>query len=345
MLSDADRVMSRILIGSRDSKRTIYLEQAAGQQNAPLILIPWDKSGRLPALPEGRHVIKIDPPADGTYEIAGMEGRLRRYQNELRAMERDGHIFLNTPDAICEALDKRACKSRLQGAGLPVTPLLPGSFAGAEELLAYMERAREYAVFVKPNLYSGAAGVMALRLNPRGGRVAAYASCALREGKLVNTKKLRRLENREEIGKLLDALLVLDTVVERWMPKDTYRGKSYDLRAVYQFGHIAFLVARLSDGPITNLHLNNRALGEDALGLGEEKRREIEELCRSAMSLFPGLTVAGIDILLEKNSKKSYIIEINGQGDLMYQDIYGDNRIYREQAERMEQWSEELTEK
>lgn len=41
--------------------------------------------------------------------------------------------------------------------------------------------------------------------------------------------------------------------------------------------------------------------------------------------------MAGIDLLLEKGTMRPRIIEMNGQGDLIYRDIYGENRIYQEQ--------------
>ncbi len=62
---------------------------------------------------------------------------------------------------------------------------------------------------------------------------------------------------------------------------------------------------------------------------------EIRCLCRDAMKLFPGLLSAGIDILLEKGTLRPRIIEINGQGDLIYQDIYAENTIYKQQVGEM----------
>ena len=63
--------------------------------------------------------------------------------------------------------------------------------------------------------------------------------------------------------------------------------------------------------------------------------KEIEEVCAKAMEAFPELAMAGIDILLEKGSLRPRIIEINGQGDLMYQDIFKENKIYKEQIRYM----------
>ena len=64
-------------------------------------------------------------------------------------------------------------------------------------------------------------------------------------------------------------------------------------------------------------------------------QKEIEKLCEEAMALFPRVNVAGLDVMLDKKSGKPRIIEINGQGDLLYQDIYNENRIYRKQIMKM----------
>ena len=56
------------------------------------------------------------------------------------------------------------------------------------------------------------------------------------------------------------------------------------------------------------------------------------------MECFPGLQSAGIDLLLEKGSLSPRIIEMNAQGDLIYQDLYDQNQIYRRQAVWMKAW-------
>ena len=91
----------------------------------------------------------------------------------------------------------------------------------------------------------------------------------------------------------------------------------------------------------TNLHLNNGAVSlEDALQNEESWnqgniQKDIERVCEEAMALFPNVHVAGLDVMLDKKTGKPRIIEINGQGDLLYQDIYGENIIYRNQIAKM----------
>ena len=133
----------------------------------------------------------------------------------------------------------------------------------------------------------------------------------------------------------------MDCIVERWYAKAEHQGYSYDLRAVVQDGRLDFLLGRLSKGPITNLHLNNHPLEIAALKLPEHTLEDIAMLCRKSMEIYPGLRSAGIDILLEKGSMKPRIIEMNAQGDLIYQDIYNENSIYGHQARMMQEWLKE----
>lgn len=279
-----------------------------------------------------KRIIKIDPPSYHTCSLQEMKENLRRYQDMLYRLQRSDLRFLNTPEAILQVLDKRDCKQRLQQAGIPVTKMVLKRVEHAEQLMTFMEEERLSSVFIKPVFFSGAAGVVALRIQPRTKQMMAYTSCKLVKGELVNTKTLYCLKDEKEITALLNAILELDVMIERWYPKSVFHGKSYDLRVVYQFGHMAHIVVRQSRGPVTNLHLNNQAVQMEELGLSEKMLEQIDHLCREAMELFPGLVSAGMDVLIEKNEQKPYIIEINGQGDLIYQDIFGENRIYKEQV-------------
>ncbi len=330
------------LIGTKGSKRKDFFEKAAGECQVPVEFIDWaeaedaDLSGGA---------VKIDPPSYTTSDLWQMNGQVSAYRSRLRGLENRGCVFLNTPAGIESVLDKFNCKKKLTEHGTAVTEMIseevlkaeePGRADGAVERLEDMMcRCQASSVFIKPSYSSGAAGVVAYRKFPGSRREAAYTSCRVSGGELVNTKKIYRLDEREEIAALLRSVLSLGVIVERWHPKASYQGKSFDLRVVWQFGEIAFIVARQSSGPITNLHLNNAPLDWRKLGLTEQAVTEICCLCRDAMKLFPGLLSAGIDILLEKGTLRPRIIEINGQGDLIYQDIYAENTIYKQQVGEM----------
>lgn len=346
------------LIGETGTKRTEYFRKAAEDYHVPLSVMEWGKIAELFSLTEsetqkldyennliweevfepfqtGRAAVKIDPPSYHIVSLDEMTYQIGTYQKCLQQFERLDAVFLNKPRAILDILDKRKCKKQLEKAQVPVTPMLLEKVENPEMLLTQMEEHRQYSVFLKPVLFSGAAGVTAFRVQPRSGRMQAYTSCKMVEGKLVNTKTLYCMNDREEILALLREVLKFDVMAERWLPKSSFHGKSYDLRVVYQFGHIAHIVVRQANGPITNLHLNNQARKIGELGLDGGTLEVLEKLCGRAVAAFPGLSMAGIDVLLEKNSNKPYIIEMNGQGDLIYQDIFSENRIYKEQVERL----------
>jgi len=333
-----------VLLGNPDTKRTIYLEQAAAQAMLPVLFVDWKNWGKL--LQERELFLKIDPPL---WQSSSLEelGRLTEdYADCLAelALLADGKRnveFLNPPWTITALLDKRVCKDRLLSAGLPVTEYLGGhTVPGSSQLLLELMREQGVCqVFIKPVMGSGAAGVSAFRVQPSTGRMALYTCTWIHpELGLVNTKRLRCFSREEEIIPLLDRLLAMDCVVERWYAKAEYQGYSYDLRVVMQDGKPDFLLARLSRGPITNLHLNNHPLKVTELGLSPAVLEAVGQLCRESMACFPGLRSAGIDILLGRGDMKPRIIEMNAQGDLIYQDIFHENLIYRHQAEMMKSW-------
>ncbi len=366
-----------ILLGNPGTKRTDYLRQAAVQEGLPVLFeIPDTDGGKGSLLcspfpgsendaanetgafgfadwrnrqqdfpGDGKVFLKIDPPlweSSSLNELNRLTAAYERELKELAQMEKTRDItFLNHPSAIAALLDKDACKKRLAEAGLPVTEQIDGTGKenAGEQLLYRLAETGIHQVFIKPLKGSGAAGVSAFRYQPATGRMALYTCAALCPGVgLVNTKRLRRFSNWEDIFPLLDEILKLDCILERWYAKAEYQGFSYDLRAVMQDGKMDFLLARLSKGPITNLHLNNHPLRIEELQLSESVIHSVTAVCQQAMECFPGLRSAGIDILLEKGSLHPRIIEMNGQGDLIYQDIYHENRIYRHQARMMLDW-------
>lgn len=335
-----------ILLGDPGTKRADYFQRAAAQAGVPFHLWEWEDQRRTGFLrfsePLEGSFVKIDPPLWGSSDLDELPSYVSGYQQDLirlaKLSETSGLSFLDHPRAIMDVLDKKECKAQLLRSDIPVTEPLGGAAGGdAERLVGQMGEERVFQVFIKPRYGSGAAGTAAFRYCPGNGQMVLYTCAALepQTGRLVNTKRLRRYAQREEIFPLLDRILRGEHVVERWYAKDGYEGCSYDLRAVVQDGCVDFLLARLSKGPITNLHLGARPLSVEALGLSADLLDRIADLCKKAMGCYPGLRSAGIDLLLEKGSRHPRVIEMNGQGDLIYQDIQRENRIYRHQVEMM----------
>lgn len=334
--------MKVILIGEENSKRTEYFLRAAEEQQVPVSFFPWDQ-WNIKDLEGG--IVKIDPLSYDAYHLLELKGIIDDYKKQLKRLAvaaKDKKIhFLNHPEGILKALDKVASKKMLQDRGLPVTEMLGENPRDLSELRQMMTEHRARSVFVKPVYGSGAAGVLALSMQPSSGNMVAYTSACEAEGELVQQKKIRRITDAEEISRILHKILELDTIVERWHPKAMSGGEMFDFRVLWQFGKLEYLVARKSTMPITNLHLNNHAAMPEEIFTSEfpwKRERvlvEIEDLCRQAMESFPELSMAGLDIMLDKKTGKPRIIEVNGQGDLLYADIYGENRIYGTQIHHM----------
>ena len=354
----------------------VFSDKKMAGSESGLLFTDW-KEWR-DALTEGEIFLKIEPPLWKSSSLKTLNELTGEYERTLAELSRMGKgrkiAFFNHPDVIARLLDKRFCKKKLAEAGLPVTEQLQTETElsaekiylqtdellkaetgisqrnkmrqkrretelSSDRLLEMMKTKEIYQIFIKPVKGSGAAGVSAFRYQPSTGRMALYTCAALCPGGgLVNTKRLRHFSKPEDIFPLLDGILELDCILERWYAKAEYQGFSYDLRAVMQEGKMDFLLARLSKGPITNLHLNNRPLQIEDLRLPESVVCNMISVCQEAMACFEGVRCAGIDILLEKGSLNPRIIEMNGQGDLIYQDIYHENVIYRHQAEIMANW-------
>ncbi len=359
-----------VVLGNPQTKRTLYLERAAAALGFSFYLLDWRQLKGEGSLPdwEGKEIfMKIDPPLWDSCDLGEQNRLAAAYRQWLQALSHMAPViprscgfpetgpsikcrqlsFLNSPEVIAALLDKEQCKMRLSEAGIPVTELFlpesPGKrkrFWKGEELLEAMKKQRVYQVFLKPIYGSGAAGIGAFRFQPGTGRMALY-TCAQESPSgagIVNTKVLQCVREPERVHFFLDQLLASECVAERWYPKAEHQGQAYDLRVVVQRGRVDFLLARQSRGPVTNLHLNNSPLDVKERGLPGQVLEEVKGLCQSAAGLYPGLTSAGIDVLLEKGSLRPRIIEMNGQGDLIYQDIYNQNRIYHSQAWIMREW-------
>ena len=185
-------------------------------------------------------------------------------------------------------------------------------------------------VFLKPRYGSGAGGIMAIRYQPRQKKWVVYTTLQKVDRVIHNTKRIHRLTKEQDILPLAEAVMHTGAILEEWIPKEQLQGENYDLRVVSGEEEIDYVVVRCSKGGITNLHLNNNARLWSELPLSEDVRQRIYLLCRKAVRTL-GLRYGGVDVLIERGTDTPYIIEVNGQGDHIYQDMYAHNSIYTRQ--------------
>lgn len=320
----------RLVLLGGNSRRSAFFLKAAGDMGVEARSFSYQDY--VGAAQPGDY-LKLDPPPFQASDFAELMPFVRRYQQQLTALAAlPQRHFLNHPRDVAAALDKRETRQRLDAAGIAIAPPLHGPLDNYDALLQAMREQKRYRVFIKPRYGAGAAGVIAFALSPQGGQQL-YSSLYEQEGRFINTKRIHHSRDPERNRRLIDRVLAAEAVVERWLPKAKFQDLAFDLRIVWQFGRIVFMVARGSQGPITNLHLNDRALNISDIPLGDSLRTKLEEISGRTMACFPGLHYAGLDILIPLHGDDPRIIEVNAQGDLIYKDIFAENRIYREQVE------------
>ena len=250
-------------------------------------------------------------PADAARELPFEKGRLlyprqwyRGFRAVLRSMEErladvPGVRWLNRPADVIDLFDKRWCQERLAVAGVSI-PARLGPARCYEELLARMREAGRPRVFVKLACGSSGSGVVAFAVG--GPRVLATTTVELvRSGgrtRMFNSRRLRRYENPADVAALFDGLCPEGVQVEEWVPKAGLRDRACDLRVLVVGGSERHAVVRLSQTPLTNLHLlNDRAdVAELRAVVPVEKWEAAMADCRRTAAAFPGCLHVGVDL-------------------------------------------------
>lgn len=327
--------MQIIVVSNSLSKRIEYFVEAGKHLQTEVCFMTYEELfSCLPLLRQA--VIKLEPCVSDETDFLKYALLNQAYKETLQRLSEmslpDDVCFLNTPDALLRALDKKETKEVLMDKGLKVTPMLPSpqSFDELRQLLADCGR----GCFLKPRYGSGAGGIMAIRYQPNRNKWVVYTTLRQVDGVIHNTKRINRLSVEKEIIPLAEAVIQTEAILEEWIPKAQLQGENYDLRVVCRESEIDYIVVRCSKGSITNLHLNNKAHWWNELSLSEEVRQQIYFQCQEAVQSLD-LQYAGVDVLIERGTDILYIIEVNGQGDHVYQDMFAHNSIYTQQIKNI----------
>ena len=327
--------MQIIVVSNSLSKRIEYFVEAGKHLQTEVCFMTYEELfSCLPLLRQA--VIKLEPCVSDETNFLKYALLNQAYKETLQRLGEmrlsDDVCFLNTPHALLRALDKKETKQVLMDRGLKVTPMLPSprSFDELRELLTGCGR----GCFLKPRYGSGAGGVMAVRYQPNRNKWVVYTTLQQVDGVIHNTKRIHRLSTEKEMIPLAEAVMQTEAILEEWIPKEQLQGENYDLRVVCRESEIDYIVVRCSKGSITNLHLNNKAHWWNELSLPEVVRQQIYFQCQEAVQSLD-LQYAGVDVLIERGTDIPYIIEVNGQGDHVYQDMFAHNSIYIQQIKNI----------
>ncbi len=352
--------MKLVLVGNPENRRVALYQDALAKQGLPAALVvPWIDVAhdRLPELPAGA-VVRIDSAGE-SWEVEkamlalGWEdargagcaridpaalanlpedrGRIlypRQYHfGFLAALARLDALFANRPDllvlnepkAIADLFDKRVTSRKYESLGLPVPRRLDVS--SADELRA----SGAESAFVKLSCGSSASCLVLWTREPES----LLTSIEIARTGWYNNLKVRTYTARRDVGEILRFLFAEGSIVEEAVPKARIDGRWFDLRVLVVAGEPAFVVARTSAIPITNLHLGGTRGDVDrvrALAGGEWERAM--ETCRAVARAHASLQV-GVDLLFEEGFRAHRIVEANAFGDLLPNlereglDVYG----------------------
>jgi hypothetical protein len=247
------------------------------------------------------------------------------YCATLRLIERQlsecpSHQLMNSPAEIALMFDKIGCHQLLDSRGIPTTRSL-GSVNSFDELDALMRKRNCHRVFVKLAYGSSASGVVAYQTDGRRHHATTTVEMARHNGelRLYNSRRIRVYNDWREIAELIDALCRHQVHVEEWAPKAVFDNRVFDLRVVVIAGRACHTVARLSQTPITNLHLLNDRGDPDAVRrvIGQGAWDAAMLGCEHAMESFPESLYAGLDLLFSPGFRRWAVIEVNAFGDLL----------------------------
>ncbi|PTY03984.1 hypothetical protein DB346_02565 [Verrucomicrobia bacterium LW23] len=256
-----------------------------------------------------------------------------------------GVHWVNPPEDLLTMFDKQLCQMTLETAGVP-TPPSHCLLGDGQALLSRMREKQLRAVFIKPCAGSSASGVIALRMGPAaaGYPLVAVSSLEMVRGegsagevvRWYNSRKVRRYAGQAEVLPLLEFARAERSLVEEWMPKDSFAGQTYDLRIVVIAGRATHVAVRLSRHPITNLHLGGTRGDVAALRahIGEAAWTRALETAEAVVArAFPRCQCVGIDLMLSARTRRPYVLEVNAFGDFLpgLPGLYSSRDTYAEQ--------------
>jgi hypothetical protein len=241
------------------------------------------------------------------------QGFCRVLEGLRRALDARPHLRpLACPLAVAELFDKNATSARLEAAGVPTPPSLePPATPG--RLLAALRDWHFATAYVKLNTGSSAAGIAVV--HPLADKPWGVSSVVRHQGGFFSTRRLCRLVG-EELHAVLGFLLGEGACAQRGIPMAQVDGENFDLRVVVVYGTPAFVVFRLSNRPMTNLHLGGRRGAFAACRSQVPTRAWLDALdhCGEAARLFP-CAMVGVDLLFERGYLRHYVLEANAFGD------------------------------
>jgi glutathione synthase/RimK-type ligase-like ATP-grasp enzyme len=333
--------MKITIVGNPENRRVTYFMDAARRLGIPAPhVVSWLDCLRHPSPAQicDADLIRIDSPGENFFvEVALVargarrhgalpplwtsepedRGRIRDqglwfegFKDILEALSHCRGRFMTPPSEILAMFDKIQARERHRCAGAP----MPGFLGNIDKMGDLMALAKEHQrMFIKPRFGSSASGVIAFRSRPRQQMT---TSVELHGEALYNSLKIRTYTDSSAQSSIVDSLAADGLFAEQWIPKAS-KGGAFDFRVFVVAGRPEHTVMRVSQSPLTNLHLGNQRGDLEAFRASQPQAFEaVQDAAVLAASGFSALS-CGVDVALEAAMKRAYVLETNAFGDLL----------------------------
>lgn len=187
--------------------------------------------------------------------------------------------------------------------------------------------------FIKLRYGSGSTGVIAYSNNPKIKEEKIFTSLNYSKENgnktFFSTYNVKSYTDKKVIRDMVNWVVENGAHIEKWIPKLVHEKKGFDTRVFVLDKKSEYLLSRLSNSPITNLHLKNERKESEEF-LKKNETDIIKKASEEVMSLFSKSLYSGVDIILA-NNLKPYVIDVNPFGDLFHNLTGTDKNVhYRE---------------
>jgi hypothetical protein len=221
------------------------------------------------------------------------------------------------PLDVAVLFDKNATSARLDAAGIPSPPSLPGLPSSTiPSELQYLIREEGFrTAYVKLNTGSSASAIVVLSTHNED-TLGVGSIVLLGEG-FYSTRRLCHYDpGCLRLAAVLDFLLREGVCVQEGIRMAQIDGENFDVRVVVIHGRPAFTIFRLSSLPMTNLHLGGRRGDPQRCRAAIPTRAWLDAIdhCVEAAAQFQS-NIVGVDLLFETGYMRHFILEANAFGD------------------------------
>lgn len=216
------------------------------------------------------------------------------------------------PRDIATLFDKNLTSACLRQWGIPVPPYFHPD-TDLNKTISVIRQQNWPTAFVKLAHGSCASGIVVL--DSSSVRLQGITTVVRKDGLFYNTFDVRHVSGREARD-ILEFILSQNATIQQAIPKAQVNGQNFDLRVVVLNRTVIAVIARVSQHPMTNLHLGGTRGDVHAIRnrVGQRRWLDAMDLCTEAAAGFE-LPCVGVDIAFDRATRTPCILEINAFGD------------------------------